>query len=238
MASYTQLQTRVNRYVIDVTTAVSAEVPTLINEAIIAAEKRHNFKAMETRTTLTTALNTQTLGTIARWKELRARPFLRDGQDGVLGTTLIDWEASLEDTIKSYDYDAVSTNVGGPPELLHLESVDEDQLATVWVFPMPDDNSQWDNGLYRVVIPYWEYLADLSADADDNWFTNQGEEYVFMKAVASAFWVNWDETRAAIWDARAEKELQALIRVDRRARLGRSVTLVPRRGSRGTVHFR
>ncbi len=238
MATYSEIQTRVNRYVIDLPTAVTAEIPTLVNEAIKKAERRHNFRAMEARTTLTTAENTQTLGTIARFKEKRSRPWLRDGQAGELGTSLIDWERSLEDTLKTFPYDAVSTNTGGAPELLHIDEVDEDDLATIWVFPMPDANSQWDNGLYRVVIPYWEYLADLSADGDDDWFTNHGEEYVYKKAVAGAFWANWDEQRAAVWDARAELEYLELVREDRRARLARGLTMVPRRGSRGSVQFR
>src|SRR5690606_23628102 len=76
MATFSELQTRVQRRVIDLPAAVQAEVPTLINEAMKQLQRRHNFKVMEKVASFTTVAGTQVLGAVpSDWKEWRDFPF-------------------------------------------------------------------------------------------------------------------------------------------------------------------
>ena len=95
--------------------------------------------------------------------------------------------------------------------------------------PLPDTNSQWTNGHYRVVVPYWKFLADLTANGDTNWFTRYAHRYLIAKGASDASGLNWDDERKVQWLVEAEAEHQKLIKFDKRSRLGRSTTLVPRR---------
>ncbi len=211
--------TRVERRLIDLPTRVTTESVTLVNEAIRAAAKRHNFYEMKAEVEFTTVDVTQKLGNVpARFKETRDRPYLREGQAGVLGTRPLDELASLEEALRDFPLDY--TNVAGRPQAILREYDDDNTQDEFWVFPYPDTSSQWDNGLFRVVIPYWRYPVVLTAGQTsyqaDNW-----EEYLVNAATAEGFSLSWAEDRGAKWAVKAESELRLLIKADKRAKLTR-----------------
>lgn len=226
MANFTTLQTRVKRRVIDLPTAVTAEVPTLINEVIRDLADEHNFRVMEAEATFTTADGTRLLGTIADLKEIRSKPYIRIGQGGALGTRNIAFIPTKVEVVKLYSIDDTAA-AGEPRHLLQIVK-DKDTVADFEVYPFPNTASQWNDGNYRVVIPYWKYLADLSDDADTNWFTTNVVQYIVLEATSRAFYLNWDENRGALWSERAAVHGRRAVKVDKRSRLGRSTTLTPR----------
>ena len=239
MATFADLQTRVNRRVIDLPTAVVAEIPTLINEAIRDAEDAHNFRIMEAEVEYNTLLNTRRLpstGTSvpADWKEKRSAPWLREGEGGTLGTRPIEWATSKSAIVEVYALD--DTVDGGRPAHI-LEASD-----TVFeVYPFPDGNSLWTTapvGEYRVVIPYWKLLPDLVNGTDTNWFTTEMPKYIIDQATAEAFGINWDEAREQIWAGKAAIRLQRGIRVDKRSRLEKNIILTPNVDVHGPRHPR
>ena len=230
-SAFDELTTRVQRRVIDVTASVTAEIPDLINEAIRKAEDHHNYRVMEAVLAGTTTDQTRLLVALpTNWKEFRANPYLRDGNNGELGTTLIRWASSREDALTDYPLDANTSATGGRPTLLLINDMNDDDNSAgdIHTYPLPDTNSLWTDGNYRVEIPYWKYLTDLTG-AQSNWFTRNGTEYVLAQATASAFWLNWDEERATTWETIALAKRKLMEKVDKRSRMGRSTTLTPRR---------
>ena len=136
--------TRVERRLIDLPSRVTTETVTLVNEAIKAACRKHNFHEMKAEFAATTVDATQKLGNVpARFKETRDRPYLREGEAGVLGTRHIYELASLEEAIRDFPSD--DTNVGGRPLAILREYDDDNALAELWVFPFPDTSSNLDN---------------------------------------------------------------------------------------------
>lgn len=224
--------TRVERRLIDLPTRVTVETVTLVNEAIKAACERHNFHEMKAEAPFTTVDATQLLGAVpARFKETRDVPFLRDGELGVLGTTEITELASLQEALRDFPLD--DTNVGGRPLAILREYDDDSTTDQFLVFPFPDTSSQWDNGLFRVVIPYWRYPAALAA-GQTNYFTDNWEEYLVAAATAEGFNLSWAEERAARWEVRAESRLRSLIKADKRAKLTRVAHLAVHSGVFGS----
>ena len=212
--------TRVERRLIDLPTRITTESITLVNEAIRAACKRHNFHEMKAEAAFTTADATQKLGNVpARFKETRDRPYLREGELGVLGTRPLYELASLEEAIRDFPVDDTNSG-GGRPQAILREYDDDNTLDEFWVFPYPDTSSNWDNGLFRVVIPYWRYPAALLT-TETNYFTDNWEEYLVNAATATGFSLGWAEERAAPWQEKANEELRVLIRADKRAKLTR-----------------
>ena len=226
MTDFSTLQTRVNRRVIDLPVAVTAEVPTLINEVIRDLADEHNFRVMEAEAAFTTADATRLLGTISDLKEIRSRPYIRLGEGGTLGTRNIDFIPTKVEVVKLYSIDD-PVDTGEPRHLLQIAK-DKDTVADFEVYPFPDLFSQWNDGNHRVVIPYWKYLANLSLAADTNWFTTNAVQYIILEATSRAFYLNWDENRGALWSERAAVHGRRAVKVDKRSRLGRSTTLTPR----------
>ena len=76
-------------------------------------------------------------------------------------------------------------------------------LTSQWieVYPYPDGASDWPNGNYRIQIPYWMYVPNLTKATDTNWFTKDGPgaEYIIAAATMMSFEMDWDEARASFW---------------------------------------
>lgn len=231
MATFKQLQDRVKARIIDLPAATVAEVPLFVNKAIRDAQERHNFRIMEASQEFVTTPNDHALGTILDLKEIREKPWLRIG-DG--GTLEIEWGASHSDIVRMYA--TTDTTDAGRPETIFQASIDDDGVASFEVYPYPDTNSLHLDGNYRVNIPYWRYLPNLVVETDTNWFTNFGDEFVFLQATARAFESNFDEARADRYFARATIEFQKLVKIDKRSRLPRSLVLVPRRDVHAIHH--
>lgn len=233
MATLSELRARVRRYIIDVPDDTDTELDNWINEALIHAQDQHNFRFQRAEMSEETASGTRKLADKpADWKEARSDPWLHTGTGEA---ELIKWAVSQEQMRGLYSQDD-SDDTGQPTFVLETPTEFE-------VYPFPDDNSLWGNGNYRIIIPYWKYLDELSADGDSNEITNDrtGERFVVFGAVAEAFLFNLDEERGRIWMQRAAQELQRLVSRDKRSYLHRDVTLVPHAGvygQRGGRHHR
>ncbi len=234
MATFLEIQTRVNRRVIDLPAAVTAEVPTLVNEASKRLQRRHNFKCMEAATAvLTTTVNTRTLSTVAvpaDFKEFRGSPYLTDNSGRFIevltaaNKNAVQREFSVDDPF----------DVGEPRVL--LDGLPSDELNTRnWaIYPFADGLSDWSDGEYRITIPYWQYFAVLVNDADTNWFTIEAEEYLVNQAASIAFGLDWDEQRMAIYAQLAATEERDVKSTDKKFRLAGVDTFVPRQDVHGS----
>lgn len=212
---------------IDLPQAVQDEIPTLINEAIRFLQREHNYLVMQAVAEYTTTELTRSAGALpSNWKEERGAPY--DYPD--LGTPRkLVWAPSRADAERRY-----GTNVEydfGQPKAIHIsDPTSEAGAATVNVYPLPDGASDHDDGEYRIKLYYWKYLADLSGDADTNWFTVNAAEFIIYKATAEAFAIDWDEERETKWLARAVAEKKSLERADKMAQIAQVEHLVPYQG--------
>ncbi len=223
MADFASIQARVNSRLIDLPSAIVTEVPLLVNQAIRQAEQKHNFRIMEAEQAISTVIAVRTLtpAIASDFKEKRAKPFYRDGQDGLLSTEIIDWAASKEDMLKRYELD--DTTSDGSPRFILVD----DAGVNYSVWPFPDGSSQWDDGEYRLVMPYWKFLPDLTG-TQTNWFTANMEEYLIYQATGNGFMVNWDEIRAAGWFTLATDRFNNGKRHDKLSRIERNIAIVPK----------
>lgn len=230
MATYSELQTRVQRRLIDLPAAVLAEVPDLINEALREIQRRHNFKVMEAvSSTYTTSVGVRTLSAVipTDWKEARDRPYLVEDDDFDYVREL-QWGPNKNAIIRRF----ANLDEGAPEFLLDPLRAAADGAGTFEVWPLPDGNSDYDDGEYRIIVPYWKFLPALSGSSDSNWFTINAERFLIYKATADGFFVDWDEQRAAFWEQKAANELSQMILHDKHTQLAPIDTLVPYRGAK------
>lgn len=223
MATYSELQTRIERRVIDLPSAVTTEIPLLINEALKELQEEHNFKVMEAiGGPYTTTLDTRTLVTIpSTFKEYRGNPYYVENTGYKVALDM----ATVPNIQSALD--AFQTEDDGEPLLL-LESSPTDTGSRSWeVYPLPDGLSDYDDGEYRIYVPYWRYLPDLSADGDTNWFTVNAREYVIARATAEAFALDWDVEHQTEWLQKAAQYKQRVIKLDKRYWVSGVKTLVP-----------
>lgn len=228
MSTFQTIQDRVTRRVIDLPVAVTAEVPDLINKALRTLQESHNFKVMETETAqLTTTVATRPLSAAvpANFKEFRGLPYLVKNDGSTLDLLLAANRAAALDVFPLND----PNDTGEPKLLLDPEPTDDTGARTWEVFPFPDGLSDFSGGEYRVVVPYWRYVAALNNGADANWFTSNAEWYLTFQATAEAFYLDWDESRGQLWEARAGGfapdgrvvgEFSRVLKQDKLARLG------------------
>lgn len=234
-----EIKAEVQSWLLDLPSGATTRIQGWINEAIRDACKRHNFRFMEAEQGFTTAARTRELGSKpARWKESRGLPYYIR-QDG--SAREIEWAASESDMVRTYAVDEPAEGNAtpvdeGPPRWL-LERPD-----TIDVYPLPDEGSDWLDGNYRLVVPFWQYPEDLSADADENFITVEAPYYVIWKAAALGMRWNRDTENALLLEAEAEKQFRRLERQDKLARLPDRMNLAvhadvyhgrSRRGQRG-----
>lgn len=222
---FSELQSEVEFWLLDLPTGLSAKIPGWINEAIRRAQERHNFRCMEDELLPVTVDNQRELvadkSATFTWKEMRGKPYYYR-QDG--STEEIDWAPSESEMIRTFaiqlpDESNTTPADEGPPRYL-LE-----RDTSIDVFPLPDDQSDWNNGNYRVVIPCWKYLDDLVGDNDTNWFTTNNPYYIIWKATAIGFMANRDEERGEFYEGKAKTLFMELRSTDKRSRLGDRLTL-------------
>lgn len=209
--TFDDIVTRVQRRVIDLPSAVQAEVPTLVNEAMGSLQSLHNFSVMRAVASATTTAGSRALLTLPTdWKEARGKPYLREELGSVrkLGWTLDIREADL-----AFGVDP-DLDFGYPSVLGIAEPSDTLGTRAVQVYPFPDGLSDYSDGEYRIVIPYWRILPALSG-SDSNWFTNRAAEFLTKQATGEAFGLNWDEKRAQYWFQQAAQEFKKVVRADK-----------------------
>lgn len=227
MATFQDLQTRVQRRVIDLPQAVRDEVPDLINQAIRSIQKKHDFKVMEEELTLVTVIGSQTLGNVPElWKSLRDQAYRTEALGRV-------FPLSLSNTSRAPREVWATEDEGAPTVLWETSPLSVEGERQFMVWPIPDGNSDWDDGEYRVTIPYWRYVPHLTLPTSTNWFTNNAEMYIINQATAEAFALDWDEERMAVWAQKAAAEQHEVISTDKKFRLAGVDTMVPHwRGAR------
>lgn len=214
--NFSEIKTEVESWLLDLPSGASTRIGGWVNEAIREACKRYNFKFMEAEASFTTADQTRELGSKpATWKEHRGEPYYVR-QDG--STQPIEWAPSEAAMVRTYGVDAPAEgnetpiDEGAPRWLL-------ERTDTFDVYPFPDDESDWDNGLYRMRVPYWAFPADLSADDDENWLTIEAPYYVIFKAASMGFKWNRDVENAMLLAADAETQFKRIERKDKLSRL-------------------
>jgi hypothetical protein len=226
MATYFELQTEVLGNLIDMPTFITTMVPIYINRALNKLQGKHDFQVMKTEQSITTLFETRLLATVpANFKALRGKMRYEDnlGQDHKI--------TFANDRTEVRKYRSV-TDTGFPQFV--LKSEENDLGASNWeVYPLPDGNSDYTDGEYRIVIPYWRYLPDLSFPSDANWFTNQGPgaAWIVKEATAMGFFVNEDEKRALQWIGLAQADYKDLVGIDKRRQMQGVTTLVPHFGA-------
>ena len=223
MATFVGIRTRIAAIVLDMPATLSAEVPNLVNDGLKFAMREHNFWCMKAEASFTTTAASATLGAMpADFKEFRTRPYYTT-YDG----TVKDVNMS-KDYVDANVYVGISTSDVGYPQLIS-PSIDE---ASLLVRPLPDGASDYTDGEYRVTVPYWKYLDELSADSDTNWFTDKGEQFLINYAAAEAFARDWDEDRSKVWAMRRDASWTSLLKLDKIKSLSGDMTLVPHNGAR------
>lgn len=221
MGTFLSIQNRVKARLIDLPSAVLAEVPQLVVEAVRHLEKEHNFKVMETGLygQATTALTRTVASLPANFKEWRSKPYYRTA----LGTQReLVWAADTSAPNLAYnDTDQ------GQPELVVDGEPNDAGISPIQVWPLPDGLSDYGDGEYRLYLPYYRYLPDLAADADTNWFTVNAEEYLINQAVGQGFMLDWDEQRSSLWQAQMQKLLGEVKKLDKARAMSGVNTWVP-----------
>lgn len=235
-ATYTQMQTRVSRRVIDLPSAVLAEVPKLVNVALTMLQEKHNFKVMETELSAYTLVNSHSLyatigGTAlnvpTNFKEWRGEPWYLRYQDGSpYPMTMAPSQESIWGAFNNGG--AINSDIGFPQAVLEGVSTDYNVRALL-VYPLPDGASDYSDGEYRITLPYYRYLPELSADGDHNWLTDQasGEEFIVHWAAGEAHALNWDFQKYAILTKTADMHMRNLVKADKQYRLSAVREWVP-----------
>jgi hypothetical protein len=213
--NFGQLQARVKAYLIDVPAATDAEVPAFLNAALRTAQDRHNFRFMEAEASFVTVEGERVLGALPDdWKEHRALPYLL----GVSGSTAeVEWAASRSEMVRLFG-ESVTLDAGAPKFVLET-------ATQLHIYPFPDGRSLHPDGEYRIFVPYWSRLPDMTAGVDSNWFTDNAADYLTFFATAEGMVINREEERASVYVTKAENEFQRLVRRDKRSRLDNRFTL-------------
>lgn len=228
--TFADIQTRVESNVIDLPSAVVANVPTYINRVIRSAERKYNFKYMEqsatfVTTTLLTSLTNQdgvSGSTIKNFKEFLGRgPYLLQQNANAKQLYVVNEDREALQTF------TLNTSYPDAPQFIELSSLDLNQTATFLVYPYPDTNSDWNDGNYRIIIPYNAYSAPLVSGGDTNWLVVNADDYIEEAASALAFQANHDYQNMQIWQKMATDHWNEIKLADKRRRLSGTDTLVP-----------
>lgn len=211
MSTFLELQTAVQDLVIDLPPKVQSAIPRLINDAIKSVQKKYNFFSMSGKKLFTTSNNVFLLGTIDNFKEYRDQgPYLfKQHSKGVRLTTgdVINVQVAINQTEP------------GTPKYITEDISAATNVYSFNVLPYPDTNSDWDNGNYQIVIPYYAYTASLVNSNDTNWFTNNMDDYIIDKAVGEAFGLDWDYDAMAVWLQRADEKFKEAKKADKTSRI-------------------
>lgn len=222
MATFLELQDRVEANVIDLPTPVLNAVPRLINKAMKKLQRKHNFQVMKTLSgpNLTT-VDTRVLMTVpSDWKEWRDKPYMLDDTNG--RKQFLSIGPNRTELLTLYD----NTDDGPPVYILEAEQ-DDTGAGSFEVWPLPDGNADFSDGEYRIYLPYWRFLPELSADADTNWFTVNADDYLEYSATSEGFRMDWDKEQADSWRQDAMLEYGDVLRIDKMKALAGVDALVP-----------
>lgn len=234
MATNGDIQARVLRRVIDAPPSVVAEIQDLVNDAIREAEDRTDFPWMSSQIAYTTIVNQRTLGAVpGDWKKWREKPYYTEFTDGKARGLII----PPNDAAASMAISADRTD--RPYYLTRSDLVAATGSSDFNVYPLPNGLSDYADGEYRVTIPYWRYLPDLSANSDTNAATVDRElvQFIIQWASKLAFELDWNSMgaggggQAEYWERLAEKSWLRIKRREGTNVLSGVNTLVPHMGA-------
>jgi hypothetical protein len=203
MATFLDIKTRVLRRLIDAPPAITAEIGELVNDALREVQDRFNFPWMRTTVSFTTAAGTHTLGaTPTDLKCFRERPYWIENTQGRVHKfpPVRAKEPALND--------ATDQQIGPPRALVQDVQAAATGTSSLLVYPLSDSASDYTDGQYRIVVPYYKYLSEFSSDGDSNVATLDRRLVRFMVDWATKLGheMNWDAPKAEQWATLAEKE--------------------------------
>ncbi len=223
MATFAELKSEVQSLLIDADTVVQNLTGKWVNRAIRKLEAKHNFKVMEASQSFTTTAFQRRLGSRpGDWKMARGKPYYIESLGEI---RKFGWAPSESEALA-----ATGNNVDldwGRPRLIF----DNDLPGEFDIYPYPDGLSDYDDGEYRVVVPYWKFLGQLISDSDTNWFTTNAEQWIIYQSVAEGFYANEDEARAQTWETRGMREYKDVLWLDKARRMGDVENFIPHLGA-------
>lgn len=222
--NFGELQDRVDAILIDAPAAVTTAIPSLINGAMRFLQRQHNYYIMRASQEYTTTEGTRVLGAApSNFKEIRgqAQETRQFGEPRALV-----WSPTKRDAERGFGV-VSDLDIGYPLVLFRSDPTNEAGASNLEVYPLPDGNSDYDDGEYRIRLYYWKYLAALSAEADTNWFTVNAQDWIVYRAAADGFGMDWDEEREAKFMARAAAELAEVKRMDKLAQVAGIESMAP-----------
>ena len=181
-------------------TDLTAIVPTFIQIAQRKIERQYNFKYMETRAT--TASLEAYLTMPARFKELIWFK-VKDG-DLYYGLTHTQPVHALS------LYPDLISNIGRPAYVATMTNQNEFLIR-----PTPDKSYTFD-------IYYYNYSAELSADADTNWLTNNAWELLLYGAMIEAEIYMHNDERIMTWATLLSDTADKLLKAEKLEQLSGS----------------
>lgn len=231
MATFGELQTRVQEIIIDLPTAVTAQVPTLIRGSLRRLQLLHDFKVCEALSSVyTTTLETRVLAaTPSDFNKFRGLPQLIDANGKVRELGIFPDRGAAEREFGSLaGGEATASDLTGPPRfLLRSEPTNELGATNLEVYPLPTNTSLYANGNWRIRVPYWKFLTELSGNSDTNWFTVNAADYLAWDAAADGFFLDWDEQHALIWKQNAQSRFKEIVDMDKKMRVAGMNVIAP-----------
>ena len=241
MATFSELQTRVQHAIIDLPASTVAQVPVFVNSALKTLQRKHNFKAMEAETAvLNTTLATRVLAAVpANFKELRGLPYMITQLGSVIELlNPANRVAIIRELGDNRGGEASVTVLSGEPQAVLLsEPTDDLGTQNFEVYPLPDANSLYVTspaGQYRIVVPYWKFFPILTGASDQNWLTVNADEYIVQQAASDGFFDDHDEERGTLWKQRAAEQWKDVLLRDKYFRLAGVRELVPSSDAAGS----
>ena len=215
--TFLELKTSVKRYIIDNAVSVDAEIDDVVNEALRAIYDRQNFKVYERKTSLmeTTNITRKLADVPSDFKQPRGRPYIVDN----LGNIKKLWWAPSEEEMEKKFTESDTTTDKGQPEFILIYSKPAATSAPYFefhLFPFPDQTSDYANGNWRIICPYWAYPPVLTADGDTNFILNEYPLAIRFQCIAQLFWLLWDQENAATWEVKADTEIKKAKRADKK----------------------
>lgn len=227
MATYSTIQSRVLTRLIDTPSAVRAEVPTLVNTALRDIMKGRDWKCMETSVDVVTDVTNTNHILMAKpsdWKVANGKAYFFADPTG--RSRNIEWKTDLR-----YALDTYGTRDSYPQTLVEvIDNTKMDGSSNFLLFPFVDGASNFDDGEYRISIPYYRSFPLFAQPTDTNWFSVYADNYLIYYATALGFMVDWDEGNAAIWFQAAQTEFKKLSTADKLAEVQNVQTLEIRTG--------
>jgi hypothetical protein len=197
-------------------------IPSFVQEAQRRIEDSHGFLVMESSVIFDAVADTAVLGaTPVNWRSKMDDPSVIDGFGK---DSLIRWVQQGNEIVENYNHED-PLMIGKPEALLET-------AGAIVVYPRPDALNPvgpvYADGLWRVRVPYWAREATLSPSLQQNWFTANADRFLINHAASQGFLMNRDYPEYARWEGEALLEKRRLVNFDKRARLPRQISFIPK----------